>query len=344
MGLYKRNSTWCIQYFAHGDRVREAIGPSKRQATLVLAKRQADIREGRYFETQKERPLTFPLLADRYVEEYAKVFKKPRSSQRNVVSMKALKEFFGNKSIQDLTPEDVDRYSQERKAQGRANATINADIALLSHAYTWANKRKLTRNHPVRGRGKLKAAQKDRYLEHEEIQRLLNNCTGDLHDIVVFALGTGMRVSEILGLQREQINLKQSVALLQDTKNGDCRPVPLPSQVIQMLSCRPTPLHEFFPGWNLMRVEHEFPKAVQRANLVDVTFHTLRHTFASHAVMAGTDLLTLSRILGHKNISQTQRYAHLAPGHLAAATTRTADAIFAVDMPRPVPHASQQVA
>jgi len=347
MGLYKRQgttgATWCIQYFANGLRVRESIGPSKRQAQLVLAKRKADIREGRYF-APTEKPLAFSVLADRYVEEYAKDNKKPRSYQRNVVSAKTLKKFFGDTLIQHMTPEDVDRYSQERKAQGRANATINLDLATLSHMFTWANTRTLTHNHPVRGRGKLKAAQKERYLTQEEIQHLLNTCTGDLRDMAMLALGTGMRASEILGLEREQMDLKQAVVVLPDTKNGDRRAVPLPPQITDMLARRPAPLRELFPGWNLRRLEYHFPQAVQHAHLVDVTFHTLRHTFASHAVMAGIDLLTLAKILGHRNINMVQRYAHLAPAHLQAATAQAANAIFAADVPRQMPHERQEVA
>jgi hypothetical protein len=82
MGLSKRGSNWTIQYFVAGKRMRESIGPSKRQAELVLAKRKADVREGRYFETQKEKPLAFSVLADRYLKEYAALHKKPRSYQR----------------------------------------------------------------------------------------------------------------------------------------------------------------------------------------------------------------------------------------------------------------------
>ena len=98
MGLYKRRgkagTTWCIQCFAHGKRVREAVGPSKRQAELVLAKRKADIREGRYF-APTEKPLAFSVLADRYLKEHASLHKRPRSYLRNVASAKVLKSYLG---------------------------------------------------------------------------------------------------------------------------------------------------------------------------------------------------------------------------------------------------------
>ena len=349
MGLYKRQTSagspcWYIQYFFNGKRRREAIGPSKREAELVLGKRKAAIREGKFFDVRKENDMSFSVLADRYLKEYAQDHKKPRSYQRNVTSTKVLKAFFGETAIKTISPETVDAFVQERKGQRKAPATINVEIAHLSHMFTWANQRKLTHNHPVRGREKLATPCKERYLSHEEIQQLLSACTGELRDMVIIALGSGMRASEVLNLDRDHLDLKRAVAVLPDTKNGDRRLVPLPPLVIEMLTHRPAPLRELFPGWNLSRLEHHFPHAVQQAGLRDVTFHTLRHTFASHAVMAGVDLYTLAKILGHRTINMVQRYAHLAPAHLQAATTQAAAAIFARDVPQEVPHANQHVA
>jgi hypothetical protein len=64
MGLYKRAkkdgpATWCIQYFANGQRIREVVGPSKREAALVLGKRKATVREGKFFDVRKETPIAF---------------------------------------------------------------------------------------------------------------------------------------------------------------------------------------------------------------------------------------------------------------------------------------------
>jgi site-specific recombinase XerD len=63
---------------------------------------------------------------------------------------------------------------------------------------------------------------------------------------------------------------------------------------------------------------------MQQASLQEVTFHTLRHTFASPAVMNGVNLFTAGKLLGHKTIQQTQRYTHLAPDHMRSAVEQTA--------------------
>jgi len=162
--------------------------------------------------------------------------------------------------------------------------------------------------------------------------------------MVLLALGTGMRASEVLGLERERVNVKDGVAILLDTKNSDRRIVPLPQRVIDMLSSRPAPLRELFSDWTLPRLEKAFTQAVRTAGLKNVTFHTLRHTFASHAVMAGVDLYTLTKILGHRTLQMTQRYAHLATEHIQAAAGRAAEAVFADHVPPQVPHAKKNVA
>jgi integrase len=347
MGLYKRQTrtgtTWCIQYFANGKRVREAIGPSKRQAELVLAKRKADVREGRYF-APIEKPLAFSVLVDRYVNEHAALHKKPRSYLRNVASAKVLKDYFGETLITNIQPADVHAFILNRRDRGKAANTINTEVAHLSHMYTWANKLKLTTNHPVKGIGALKTPPRERYLSHDEVQQLLNVCTGDVHDMALLALGTGMRASEVLGLDRDRVNVKDRVVILLDTKNGDRRIVPLPQRLIDMLTSRPVPLRELFPEWTLPRLEKAFTRAVRAAGLKNVTFHTLRHTFASHAVMAGVDLHTLAKLLGHRTLQMTQRYAHLATEHIQAAANRAAEAVFADNVPPQVPHAKKNVA
>jgi len=162
--------------------------------------------------------------------------------------------------------------------------------------------------------------------------------------MIIVALGTGMRASEVLGLDRDQLDIKNAVVKLKDSKNGDRRLVPLPSQVVNVLHNRPVPLRELFPGWPLDKLMHTVHRVAKQAGLQGVTFHTLRHTFASHAVMAGVELYTLVKLLGHRDLAQVQRYAHFAPAHLQAATNQAATAIFADQVPRPMPHEQGAVA
>ena len=177
----------------------------------------------------------------------------------------------------------------------------------------------------------------ERYLSREEIRLLLDACTGDLRDLVTLSLGTGMRATEALTLDREHTDLKRGVTTLVDTKNGDRRLVPLLSDVVAMFQQRPArSMNGALAGISI--VIRTISRVIQQAGLKGVTFHTLRHTFASHAVMNGVDLFTVGKLLGHKTIQQTQRYAHLAPEHMRSAVEQTARALFAPDVPRHMSH------
>ena len=83
-----------------------------------------------------------------------------------------------------------------------------------------------------------------------------------------------------------------------------------------------------FPGRHgnhVMSPRSWFEAALQRAGIKDFTWHCLRHTFASRLVMAGVDIRTVQELLGHKTITVTLRYAHLAPQHQLAAVQRLCD-------------------
>jgi site-specific recombinase XerD len=72
-------------------------------------------------------------------------------------------------------------------------------------------------------------------------------------------------------------------------------------------------------GKALEDVKKPFNSACQRAGIKDFKFHDLRHTFASHLVMAGVDIVTVKELLGHKSLTMTLRYAHLSQGHKSRA-------------------------
>ena len=76
-------------------------------------------------------------------------------------------------------------------------------------------------------------------------------------------------------------------------------------------------LHE--TGNRYQTLKRSYKTALRRAGIKNAVFHTLRHSFASHLVMSGVDLTTVSKLLGHKSLTMTIRYAHLAPEHLVKA-------------------------
>ncbi|HEX7338878.1 MAG TPA: site-specific integrase [Rhodanobacteraceae bacterium] len=151
--------------------------------------------------------------------------------------------------------------------------------------------------------------------------------TDHLMPMVLLAINTGMRRGELFGLEWRSVNLagRQLTVVPDNAKSGRTRHIPLNNEALDVL----TRWHAqgegkglVFPspsGGRFGNINKSWAGIVTAAGLVDFTFHDLRHTFASKLVMAGVDLNTVRELLGHADLKMTLRYAHLAPGKLAAA-------------------------
>ena len=171
-----------------------------------------------------------------------------------------------------------------------------------------------------------------RWLTPEEATRLLDACresrNPNLNDLVEFALFTGLRRGEVLGLTWERVDRARGVVLLDVTKNGRRREVPLNGRADAVLARRGSHAHGrvFGSNWNTYR--NAFEGAVARAKLEDFRFHDLRHTFASWTVQRGATLQEVKDLLGHSTLAMVIRYAHLSPEHLRCAVARLDTALL----------------
>ncbi|GAN33481.1 MAG: site-specific integrase [Candidatus Brocadia sp. AMX2] len=159
-----------------------------------------------------------------------------------------------------------------------------------------------------------------RYLTIEELQRLLGCCSPHLKPIVLVSVNTGMRKGEILNLKWDQVDLRHNFILLDKTKNGERREIPINSTLKELFASMPRSLESecVFVDKNgkpYGNIKRGFHTALKKAGIRDFHFHDLRHTFASHLVMTGVDLPSVKELLGHKSLTMTLRYAHLSSGH-----------------------------
>jgi integrase len=160
-----------------------------------------------------------------------------------------------------------------------------------------------------------------RYLSKEECQILIDACSSHLRPIVITALNTGMRGGEIFSLKWANVDLKHGFILLEKTKNGERREIPINETLRETLTGLTRRLDLPYVFYNPFTekpygdIKNAFNGACRRAKIVDFVFHDLRHTFASHLVMRGVDITTVKDLLGHKTLTMTLRYAHLAPSH-----------------------------
>jgi site-specific recombinase XerD len=328
MGLYRRKDSpiWWISFTVDGKRYRKsAETDDKELARRILKSIEGKIAEDKWFpETRaKQTEYTFTELAERY-SNWAEGRQKAYGCWKSYL-IKQLAGRFGNIILNKFNIHMLEQFQSERLKKGNKHATVNRLIAVISHMFTKAvdwnmmDKGMVT---SIRVKMLPENNRRLRYLAQKECQELTNACDLHLRPRVITALNTGCRKSEILNLRCDtHIDLNHGFILLDKTKNGDRREIPINATlkaVLQGLTRRldiPFVFYNKATGKPYKDVKKSFATACRKAGIKDFHFHDLRHSFASHLVMAGVDLTTVKELLGHKDIKMTLRYAHLAPSH-----------------------------
>jgi site-specific recombinase XerD len=318
MGIYKRGKTWYLDYYVHGKRKRERVGPNKRLAELAMEKIGVQLAEGRFLDIRKGEKVTFDEIAQDFLN-YSQNNKV--SYNRDIILVKNLVKFFGGKRLAEISPILIEQYKGKRLREGKMPATVNREVACLKCMFNWAIKNDKAAENPVR---RVKLLNEDntrtRYLSPDEMKRLLDACSECMKRIVICALLTGMRKSEIISLEWDDLNIAHGTILVKHTKTRKMREIPISRPLEKViLECHNDMdgIHVFCneKGRAYRKIDTLFESIVKRANIQDFTFHDLRHTAASYMVMSGIDLATVKEILGHQKIDMTLRYAHLTPVH-----------------------------
>jgi integrase len=329
-GQRTKRKAWGYTAVINGKRVKSYKTEwSKEQAEEALAKALLQIKAPK----AEGSGITFAEAKSRYLA--AKARKKSISGDARYLTM--FESVFGAETpLVEITGSRISGWKSERLSavcpqtkEPYKAAAVNRPLALLRHLLRVARdewevlstvpKIKLERE----GQGRL------RWLTEEEIVRLLcaslRSRNPELHAAVVIAINTGLRRAELLGLTWDRVDRSRGVIRLEITKSGRRREVPLNDDSDRALvSLGPKAAGRVF---QTRSIRTAFENAVETAKLDDVTFHTLRHTFASWAMMRGVSLREFQELLGHSSLAMTMRYAHLAPEHLRTAVSRLAGLI-----------------
>jgi integrase len=273
-----------------------------------------------------------------------------------------------NKPLAELNAWLIEKWRTAQAEQGKQPKTINRDLqrlqALLSKAVDWG----VLEEHPFRGLKPLKTDRtgRVRYLhgaEESSLRAALLQREGTLREarihfnewriargkpalpprhepyadhlqpIVLLALNTGLRRSELFHLRWQDIDFEAKWLTVRgvSAKNGQTRRIPLNAEALSTLETWRKLAKDgesrVFPGvggGRLKRVDRAWRRLKKGAELEDFRFHDLRHHFASRLVQSGVPLNTVRELLGHADTTMVLRYAHLSPDHLAAAVEKVA--------------------
>ncbi|KER01153.1 tyrosine-type recombinase/integrase [Photorhabdus temperata] len=219
----------------------------------------------------------------------------------------------GNPQALKITKGTFANYRAEQLLAGKAAATINKRQMLLSGVFTTLIEAGQYHDaHPLKGVNQLKKSQTEMaFLSIEQIKSFLAVLTGDDLKVARLCLATGARWNEASSLTRKA-TIKHKVTFI-NTKNGKNRTVPISKSLYAEISEGKN--RRLFPHVNYSNV-----RLVLKSMIPDLpdgqATHVLRHTFASHFMMNGGNILTLQKILGHASIVQTMIYAHFSPDYL----------------------------
>ena len=300
--------------------------PNRQLANKFVYKKESD-RQARALYDGRNSDKLFYEIANEYLKyEYQGSRPKQQKSMTNYWL-----DSLGDIMIPDITSSDIER-GIEALPNRLSNATKNRYKAVISVIFSYAIRRYDLIHNPVQ---KIRSMRENnhrvRYLSENERKRLYEACRASkwtkLYLLVLMAITTGARKGELMHLKWSNIDLEMQTASVETTKNGLPKVMPLTDDLVLELErfigqeselifnseIKTNKPYEFNKLWK---------KAIKSAQINDFRFHDLRHTTASYLAQNGATLLEIADVLGHKQISVTKRYAHLAIEHKSSLINR----------------------
>ena len=317
MSLYKRGSVYWIRF-------TKPDGGELRETTQTADRRQAqeyhDTRKAELWRVAKlgEQPRhTWQEAVVRWLEEHP--------DRKGVCVRQALVQadpLLGHLYLDEVSADVLAQFARERRAAGQKTSTVNLRVGsvrrILNAAHRWGWLNAVPQVQPLASPDR-----RLRWLTREEADRLLAELPAHLVAMVRFSLATGLRESNVCGLEWTQVDLDRRVAWIHadQAKAGRAIHVPLNADAVCVLRGQ-RGLH---PRWAFPYRNHRVRRgndcawraALKRAGIENFRWHDLRHTWASWHIQAGTPLPVLKELGGWASLNMVMRYAHLGATHLA---------------------------
>ncbi len=249
-----------------------------------------------------------------------------------------LKPAFGSTKVSQITKRQVQEFHDNLHNQGLANGTCNRYLQLVkSSINVGINVMEIIDiKNPAVGIPLFPEESKERYLNNEELSRLmpvLIDDNGQIAKITRFLLATGLRLGECLNCKWEHISDNRVMVIPStNAKSKKTDSIPLNDAAVQILEeCSN---NTDYPFVNLttkkpyVSIKKGFQNLIKKAGLQGVTAHTLRHTAASIMINSGRSLYDVQKVLRHSSSTVTEKYSHLSPQSVMAASDTISDALM----------------
>jgi len=328
MTVRKRGNSYWIDIGFNNSRFRKRSPDNSYRGAQAfeLLIRQKLARGQPLEEPKSEKKYTFEEIALQWLEIDVRNNNKPSEfvNKKNILN-NTLIPYFGKMFIDTINTQHIEQYKKYLLEKRKLSCkSVNNYLSILSRCLKSAQEAEVLETIP-----KIKLLkvppQKFDYLTEVETGQLLQNSNGMWHDMILLAVRTGMRFGEIIALKWEDIDFKAQTLLVSrnivrgiegSPKNNRSRIIPLTPSVIQMLNERKTHSGLFIfqsvgipLKYNICRKNlHKF---CSLAGLRKISWHVLRHTFASHLAAKGISIFSIKELLGHSDVRMTMRYSHV---------------------------------
>lgn len=341
----KGRAFYFFAYRANGRRRWVTLGEHGGQLTIEAARREAEKLRGAIAEGKDPAQVrdasrqagTMAELARRYIGDFATAHNKASTiAEYERLIRLHIVPGLGSLGVNEVTRADVARWhSAFRSNRVAGNRSLALLKAIFNQAEKWGVR---TLANPARSIDMFPEKPRERLLSAAELGRLgaaLDHAqqSESEHPSVITCIRllvlTGARLSEILKLRWEHVDLERGVLRLPDSKTG-AKIVPLGAPAMSVLADLPGQTNSAFvcpgerPDSHFVGIQRPWRRIRAAAGLPDLRIHDLRHAFASVAAMAGDSLLLIGKVLGHRQTRTTERYAHLHDDPVRAVADRTA--------------------
>jgi len=333
--MFRDRDKWRVRW-QEGGKTRSRTFANKSDAALFEVQLKSGVKR---VATLEEEATTFAELTERWFRDYAQVEKSETTwaNDRTAIRMH-LNPVLGNLKLHEIKKSHGIALKAALSKKEITAKTVNSHIGLAKKILSFAVDLDLIPANPFLGVKPLKvAASKFRFWTAADTDKFLARCkplNPEFHDLVLVAVRCGLRLGELGALRRKDIDFDHRLIRVGATycrqlrkhfdrsKNREVGFVPMPPDVLEALSTRKLmkPDQLVFDTQLVKQARIRLIRYAAKFQVPEITFHDLRHSFASQLAISGMDLYRIQKLMRHKSIEMTQRYAHLRPDDLIGAT------------------------
>ncbi|WP_237133129.1 site-specific integrase [Pseudohongiella sp. O18] len=313
--IRKLRNKWQAQVRLKGMKPIARSFDKKADAVDWACVTESKVTTGTYVDPRVADNISLSKLIDLYTD---RVKQQGRVSGPEMSRLKRLRCALGEFSLSGLSVYNLSQYRDQRLLEANP-ATVIHELSLLLRLLRCAGtdfgiplpQGVPSVRLPKMPRGRV------RRLSGDEEQRLVDAANDDpeLSDIIIVAINCATRRSELLAVQRQDIDLERRTLTLTKTKNGLSRVVPLPMAALEAFKRRLSGSDKPF-SISASRLSQRFADISKKAGIYGLRFHDLRHEAVSRLFEMGLTTVEVAAISGHQSLSMLQRYTHIKPEHL----------------------------